>query len=54
MEQINGCWNCEHSRTSCGMLLCDDREGYVMPSGKCSWWVKKTKEKKPACSYDWQ
>lgn len=44
MEQVNGCWNCKLSHPMCGGILCQWREEYVSPTGKCVWWVKKTKE----------
>ena len=35
------CFNCSHSDTMCDELICRWHESYVVPIGKCSWWVKK-------------
>lgn len=42
---FKSCFNCDHSYTMCGELICRWHEAYVSPTGKCSWWVKKVEEK---------
>lgn len=39
------CFNCGHSCTMCGEILCTWHETYVSPTGKCPWWMKNIKEK---------
>lgn len=45
MEPNKICYDCEHSHSMCGELICRWHEAYVSPTGKCSWWVKKVEEK---------
>ena len=35
------CSNCEHSRITCGEILCRWHEAYVSPTGKRPWWEVK-------------